>query len=74
MSKGLELLAKRMAEPKRFRVTTTYDNGKTRTYDAATLKQAENHTKLYRPNINRELIDRDSGDIVRIVSVAVSRI
>ena len=70
----MDLIAKRLAAPKAFRVTTTYDSGKTRTHDTATLAQAENHANLYRPNINRELIDHDTGKTVRAISVTISSI
>lgn len=67
----LEALA---ALPKTHRVTTTYADGRTRTFDTRNLASAENHAITERRNMGRDLIDRETGNIVRKVSVTVSPI
>lgn len=68
---ALDLINKRLAAPKAFRVVTTYDNGTIRTHDTETKAQAENWASLERAKLNRTMIDRNSGDSVTRVSVAV---
>lgn len=67
-------IAKRLAAPKNFRVTTTYADGRTRTLDVETIGQAENHAHGQRCKIGRDLIDRDTSKTVRVVSVDISEI
>lgn len=68
------LIAKRLAAPKSFRVTTTYADGKTKTHDTETIGQAENYARGQLHKINRDLIDRDTGNTVRVIDVAISDI
>jgi len=71
---ALDLIAKRLAAPKAFRVVTTYADGKTRVHETETRAQAENHAKGERANMGRDLIDRMTGETVRKVSVVVEAI
>ena len=68
---ALDLIAKRLAAPKAFRVVTTYDNGTIRTHDTETKAQAENWASLESAKLNRTMIDRDSGNSVARVSVSI---
>ena len=68
---AMELIARRLAMPKMYRVTTYYECGKTRTHDTATLAQAENYATGERRAIGRNLICRDTGATVRKIRVSV---
>lgn len=67
----LEALA---ASPREWRVTTRYECGKVRTFDAHSEAAANNHAVGERRKIGRELIDRAMGKKVRVVDVIVSKI
>lgn len=71
---ALDLIAKRLAAPKAFRVVTTYADGRTRIHETETEAQAKNHAQGESANIGRDLIDRMTGETVRKVSVAVEAI
>lgn len=70
----LERIAARIAAPKHFRITTTYASGVTKTRDVETMGQAENWATGERRKIGRDLIDRGTGDTVRVVSVNITGI
>ena len=63
-----------LAAPKTHRVVITYAGGKVRTFDTRSLSTAEGHAVGERRKIGRDLIDRMTGDKVRVVSVLVERI
>lgn len=65
------LIAKRLAAPKKFRVLTTYAYGALRHHDTETLEQSNNHAVGERRKIGRNLISRETGKVVRVVSVEV---
>lgn len=71
----MDLIAKRLAAPKNFRVVTTYADGRTRVRETETLGQAENWATGERRKIGRDLISRNedltAGPIVRVVSVDI---
>ncbi len=67
-------IAARVARPKNFRVTSTYADGKTRVHDVNNMGQAENWAYRERVEIGRDLIERETGKIVRIVDVKIERI
>lgn len=71
---ALDLIAKRLAAAKNFRVVTTYADGKTRVHETETRGQAENWATGERRKIGRDLISRDTGATVRVVSVEIERI
>lgn len=68
------LIAAALAAPKTHRVVTTYACGKTRTFDTRSLASAENYAVGDRRKIGRDLIDCDSGEKVRVVSVEIAPI
>lgn len=71
---ALDLIAKRLAAPKAFCVTTVYDSGKVRTHETETEEQAHNYADIFRHRMNRDLIDRDTGKTIRVTSVTISKI
>jgi Trp operon repressor len=68
------LIAKILAMPKTHKVITTYEDGRAREFLTQSLAQAENHAVSDRRKIGRDLIERESGNIVRVVSVEVKAI
>lgn len=71
---ALARIAAASAAPKTHRVVTTYACGKTRTFDSRSEACAENFAVGERRKLGRDLIDRDTGATVRVVSVGVERI
>ena len=69
---ALSLIAARLAAPKRFSVTVTYSSGRTYVHETETLEQARNHSRNFTPKIGRDLIERETGKPVQIVSVTIS--
>lgn len=65
------LIAANLAQPMTHRIITTYDNGRTREHRTRNLSSANNWTIGERRKIGRKLIDRTTGQIVSIVSVAI---
>lgn len=65
------LIAAALAAPKTHKVVTTYADGRVREFETRSELTAENHAILDRRNIGRDLISRETGEIVRIVSVDV---
>ena len=68
------LIAAALAAPKTHKVVTTYADGKVREFETRSEQTAEHHAVLDRRNIGRDLIVRETGGIVRIVSVEVAKI
>lgn len=68
------LIAAALAAPKTHKVVTTYADGAVREFETRSLQTAENHAVLDRRNIGRDLISRETGKTVRIVSVEVKAI
>jgi len=64
----LETLAK---GPKPWRVTVTFQDGRTHVLDCPFEGGARNAADRYSRKIGKDLISRDTGEIVRIVSVNV---
>jgi len=65
------LLARRLAAPKSFNVLTTYADGSTIDHLTETRGQAETYKAVRSGKIGRDLIDRETGKTVRIVSVEI---
>jgi hypothetical protein len=65
------LIARMQARPNRLRVQTTFVDGSTRHHDVATMGQAENYATGERRKIGRDLINRETGATVRVVSVDI---
>jgi hypothetical protein len=68
------LIAKRLAAPKKFRVTAHYADGATKFLDVETAGQAENVATGYRRKLGCDLICRETGKTVRVVDVTVEGI
>ena len=69
-----QFIASKQAATKKFAVVTTYADGQTRQMQTATVGQAENYAHGQRAKIGRDLINRDTGETVRVVGVTVSAI
>jgi hypothetical protein len=67
-------IASLLARPRTHRATITYACGKVRTYDAASESAAESFAHRERRKLGRDLIDRETGHTVRVVSVTVEAI
>jgi len=66
-----QMLSAIAAGPKPFRVVTTYASGVVKTLDCHSAGAAENHAFGERRKIGKDLIDRETGETVRVVSVEV---
>ena len=64
-------LQAQLARPLTHRVTTRFASGKTRTHDTRSEGAAENYAVGERRKIGRDLISRDTGEIVRVVDVTI---
>jgi hypothetical protein len=67
----LEALA---SNPRNWRVTTHYADGRTRHHDTHSAAQAENYAIGERRKIGRELISRETDETVRAVHVTIAKI
>lgn len=56
---------------KPFRVVTTYADGQTKALDVGSMAAGETHAFGERRKIGRNLIDRMTGQTVRVVSVEI---
>jgi hypothetical protein len=65
------LIAKHQAAPKQFAVVTRYADGNERRLEVAQAGQAETHAIGERRKIGRSFIDRDTHQVVTVVSVEV---
>lgn len=68
----MDLITARLAAPKKFRVSTRYQDGRIKAHDVETIGQAENFAVGQRSKIGKNLIDRDTGKTVRVVSVEIT--
>jgi hypothetical protein len=68
------LIAAALAAPKTHKVVTTYADGTIKRFDTRNLASAENHAIGERRKIGRDLIDRVTGNVVRVIRVIVSEI
>ena len=68
------LIAAALAAPKTHQVVTTYADGRVRRFPTRSLVTAQNHAVIDRRRIGRDMIERDTGRKVRIVSVAIEEI
>jgi hypothetical protein len=68
---SLALIARRLAEPMTHCVITSYACGKTKRHETRSAEAAENWAVGERRKLGRDLLDRDTGKTVRVVSVAI---
>ncbi|MCR9060613.1 MAG: hypothetical protein NXI02_24975 [Rhodobacteraceae bacterium] len=74
---AMDIIARRLAAPKNFKVVTWYEDGAVREHETETFGQADTHALGLRGKIGRELISHGDeighqpGDIVKIVSVEI---
>lgn len=69
---AMDLISAALAAPKTHVVVTTYADGATKRHETRSEATAENWAHLERQKIGRDLISRDTGSTVRVVSVEVS--
>lgn len=65
------IIARMQSMPKAFAVVTRFADGTTRSHETATRGQAENYKVGEARKIGRDLINRETGATVRVVSVEV---
>lgn len=65
------LIAAALAAPKTHKVVTTYGSGAMKEHLTRSMATAENWAVGERRKIGRNLIDRDTGKTVRVVSVKI---
>lgn len=65
------LIAAALAAPKTHAVVTLYADGRVRRFETRNLASAETHAVGERRKVDRDLIDRMTGETVRVVSVEV---
>ena len=66
-----QFIQQKLAEPKAFKVVTSFASGRIREHLTATRGQAHNYAVGERRKIGRDLINRETGEMVRVVSVEV---
>lgn len=69
-----QMIAAALAKPKTHIVVSTYADGATYKHETASLAQAENWAIGERRKIGRDLISRETGETVRVVSVEIALI
>lgn len=71
---ALDLIAKLQAMPKTLAVVTRFVDGNERRHAVATRGQAENYAVGERRKIGKNLINRETGAVVCVVSVTIEAI
>lgn len=71
---AMALITAALAAPKTHAVVTTYADGRVKRFETRNEASAETHATGERRKVGRELIDRDTGNTVRVVSVDVEAI
>lgn len=67
----LARIAQRLAAPKQWEMIARYACGKEYRFQTETRGQCENHAIVWNRKIGRNLICRETGAIVRVVSVEI---
>lgn len=65
------LINQMMAMPKTHKVVTTYDNGTVKVHETRGLSSAKNWAIGESRKIGRALVDRNTMNVVRVVSVEI---
>ncbi len=68
------LISRMQAMPKAFAVVTRFADGAERRHETATEGQANNYAVGERRKVGRDLISRETGAAVRVVSVDVVKL
>jgi hypothetical protein len=68
------LIAAQLAKPFTHRVTTYFEGGKVYRHATRSAAQAENWAIGERRKIGRDLINRETGDKVRVIAVTIDLI
>lgn len=68
------LIAAALAAPKTHRVTTVYADGAAHIFDTRSLASAEMYAQREHGKIGRNMINRETGATVRVVSVTIALI
>jgi len=63
-----------LARPKNFRVSTHYADGRVKNHDVHSFGQAQNWAAGERRRVGRDLVDRVTGKVSRVVDVAIEPI
>jgi len=71
---AMDLINSALAAPKTHQVITSYACGKVRTHQTRSEQTAEMHAIGERRKIGKDLIDRETGETVRVISVIVEPI
>jgi TPP-dependent indolepyruvate ferredoxin oxidoreductase alpha subunit len=68
---AMDIINRALAMPKTHVVVTRYECGKERRFESRNIASAENWATGERRKIGRDLIDRETGATVRVVSVEI---
>lgn len=69
------LIVAALAMPKTHKVVMTYADGSKRVHETRNAASAETHASFVaRPMVGRDLIERETGRTVRVVSVEIMKI
>lgn len=66
-----DLIARRLAAPKNYRVTTIYEGRENATHDTETYEQAANWAEGESRKVGRQFIDRETGKPFTVLDVAI---
>lgn len=69
-----ELIAKHLAKPITHNVVTIYADGSEKNHGVRSMAQAENWAVGERRKIGKDLINRETGNTVRVTSVFIKEI
>lgn len=69
-----QLISDRLAAPKTHKVVTTYEDGSAKEHSTASLAQAKNWAIGENRKVGRDLLDRATSCVVRVVSVEILEI
>lgn len=71
MTSAHPLISSALAMPKTHSVVTTYADGQIKTFETRSIGSAETFATGERRKIGRDLISRETGAMVRVISVEV---
>ncbi len=71
---ALDILNKRLAAPKQWKVVTTYADGSVREHLTETRGQAETYVAMTSGKIGKTLIDRETGEKRTVISIEIEKL